>query len=269
MKISLTVLLYTLAFLVYGQKDEDKTPGFDRADFSKKFEVVEWLAVYDNIAWGTSDSAIVQDKKEIDRLGNEWFCFQDINKTWHAVYGKYADNSFDLVFHFTVDNNAKVKRVYDKVDSSLLNSYSRALITANKQLTKLRDTVSVGFNQFIKKNDDKTFTVWILPAFQKNRVAVYGGEFIYTIDPSGHKVLKDESYVQDFRGFKVNEPREITLNYMSLEKATLGSIFFVWYYKRYFTFIHIDTQKSESTLFKHEEDGSYYWVHFQKELKDK
>ena len=258
-----------MTLLSLGQKGKNNVTSFDIEDFNKKFEVAEWLCKYDMIAWWTSDSAMTQDKKEIERLGKEWFCFQDQSYVWHAVYGKYENGIFDLVFHFTVDINSKVKRIYDKVDTILLNSYSRALITANNQINEVSNTNNLRFNQFIKQNENNTFSVWIFPAFQPNSTAVYGGEFIYIIDNSGTKILSNQSYFQgDFRGFKVDEPREIWLNYRDTEKPTLGAIFFVWYYKQYFTSIYIDCSKSNSTAFKHE-DNTYTWIHAVKEPKNK
>jgi len=104
-----------------------------------------------------------------------------------------------------------------------------------------------------------------LPAFQINNVAVYGGEFIYTIDPTAEKITKDDSYFQgSFRGFNITPPREIWLNYRERDKPTLGSIFFVWYYKRYFTNIFIDNAKTTSTLIKN--GNEYMWTHV---IKDK
>lgn len=215
------------------------------------------------VAWWTSDSVMDQDKKDLERLGAEWFCFRQ-NDVWHAVYGKYENDRFDLVFHFKADAQGQVGKTNETVDSTFLCRHSKALQTANDQLKALRDTVSLRFNQYIKENDDHTFTVWILPAFQPNGVAIYGGEFIYTIDPTGTKILKDDSYFQgQFRGFKVDNPREIWLNYRDVEKPTLGAVFFVWYYKSYFTKIVIDNSKSISTTMKSE--NRWTWIHATKE----
>ena len=259
------LLFCAMTISTYGQKN--KGPQFDIVDFNSKFEVAKWLYEYDYVAWHTSDSVMIQDKSEINRLGREWFCFKDKNNNWHAVYGKYENENFDLVFHFKLDSNFKISRVPDKVDTFLLNSYSRALIIANKQIKTIRDTFNISFNQFIKQNDDKTFSVYILPAFQRNNTVIYGGEFIYLIDYSGSKILKDESYFQgDFRDFKAEPPRKIWLNYRELEKPTLGAIFFVWYYKQYFTSINIDCSKSFSTVIKGS-NNDYSWLHIEKDLE--
>ena len=254
----------------FGQKIDQTAPKFDIADFNKKFEVAEWLVKYDLVAWKTSDVLMQQDKKELEKLGTEWFCFQDKNNLWHAVYGKFENNKYNAVFHFTMDNASKISIVTDKIDEEFLNSHARALATANKQVSvALKNTDAPLFNQYIKLNPDKTFSVWILPAFQTNGVAVYGGEYIYTIDQTGNKITKDESYSQsNFRGFKSDPPREIRLNYRETEKPTLGAIFFVWYYKSYFTKIFIDNSKTTSTVIQ-DANKNYIWVHVEKDSEVK
>jgi hypothetical protein len=255
----LALLIIGLINLTCGPKP--KGPSFDVADFNRKMEVVSWLIEYDMIAWETTDSVLKQPKKDLERLGSDWFCFQK-NDTWHAVYGKYENNQFDLIFHFKIDKG-RVSKTNETVDTTLLHRYTRAIKTANAQIKALKDTIDLKFNHYIKENDDRTFSVWILPAFQSNGVAIYGGEFIYKIDESGTKVLDDESYFQGrFRGFKVDKPREIWINYRETEKPTLGAIFFTWYYKPYFTKIYIDNSKSISTPIK--SNNGWTWVHAEK-----
>lgn len=271
MKILKTVaLLLILSFVSFGQKDKSTAPNFDIAGFSEKLKVAEWLVKYDLVAWKTTDVVMTQDQKELEKLGSEWFCFQDKNGVWHAVYGKYADEKYEMVFHFTMDKDSKITRTNEKIDAEFLDLHSKALVKANQQLkVALKDAPTPRFNQYIKQNADKTFTVWLLPAFQTDGTAVYGGEFIYTFDQTANKILKDESYFQGaFRGFKTNPPREIWLNYRELEKPTLGAIFFVWYYKSYFTNIFIDNAKFTSTVIQ-PEPRNYTWVHVEKETSEK
>jgi len=265
MRQIVTILFCALTVLSFGQKNENKEPNFDIADFSEKYKVAVWLFNYDRVAWITTDSVKIQDKKELERLGDEWFCYKDQGNTWHAVYGKYVNRAYDLIFHFTADENFKVKRINDAVDTLILNSYSRALITANKQISAIKAKVKIGFNQYIKQNEDKTFSVWIFPGLQSNGVAVYGGEFIYTIDQSGNTILKDDSYFQgSFRGFNVDNTKDIRLSYPEIDKPTLGAVFFVWYYFQYFKSIYIDCSKSNSTLTK-DIDNKFHWIHTVKE----
>lgn len=267
-RLLLVAILLTQVLVVSAQKPETIPPAFDVVDFNKKFEVVEWLVRYDTVAWKTTDLLMKQSEAELARLGPEWFAFEDEKGLWHAVYGKLENNKFDLVTHFVVQpSDGKITRITEKIDEAFLVSHARALLTAQTKLKERLPVDSPRHNQYVRRNADKSFTVWLLPAFQPNGIAVYGGEFIYTINAVGEKVIKDESYFQDnFRGFKTTPPREIWLKYQEKEKPTLGSIFFVWYYKQYFTNIFIDNAKSTSTVIK-DGNGRYMWVHVQKDNK--
>lgn len=255
--------ILSLAFLplvVFGQALKTTETAFDIDSFNKKFEAAQWLVAYDKVAWKTTDLVMTGDKAELARLGRDWFCFQDSKGVWHAVYGKLENSKFDQVFHYVVDGSGKIARTTDKIDETFLIAHAKALQLAQKKLIEVIPAGSPTHNTYIKRNDDKTFNVWIFPAFQTNGVAVYGGEFIYTIDVTAEKITKDESYFQGaFRGFNAKPPREIWLNYTEKEKPTLGSIFFVWYYKDYFTRISIKNAKSMSSVIKNGDE--YMWVH--------
>ena len=264
MKYVRILLLAFLPVVVFGQTPSTTKPTFDTVDFNKKFETARWLVAYDTVAWKTSDLVMAGDKAELARLGREWFCFQDSKSVWHAVYGKLEKDKFDQVFHYVVDATGKITRTTDKVDDDFLIAHAKALSLAQKKLMEAIPEGSPIHNTYIKRNDDKTFNVWLLPAFQTDNVAVYGGEFVYTIDAKAENILKDESYFQGaFRGFNATPPREIWLNYTEKEKPTLGSIFFVWYYKEYFTNIYINNAKSTSSVIK--QGSKYTWVHVEKD----
>jgi len=262
-----TVILAFGSFASFAQKTKSTVPKFDTIDFAKKSELAQWLVAYDEVAWKTTDVLMTEDKAELNKLGAEWFCFQDNKKIWHAVYGKFANAKYELVFHYLFDSTGKITKSPEKLDQSFLNAHAKALATARTTLTAKIPANSPLFNQYIRFNSDKTFDVWLFPAFQRNGVAVFGGEGIYHIDATGTKIIADNSYFQkDFRGFKAEPPREIWLDYIEVEKPTLGSVFFAEYYKSYFTKISIDNSKSTSTIIKAGTNG-YMWVNVEKEDK--
>ena len=262
-KKKIVIGLFVLSSLaVFGQKNSDLS--FDIQDFNQKARTAEWLYVYDAIAWWTSDSVMTEKEEDLQRLGSEWFCFQTENGNWHAVYGKYENDKMNVIFHYLVDTTYKVSKTFEQIDNEFLNLHARALITANNQLSAIKDSIPLRFNQYIKQNDDKTFSVWIFPAFQPNGYAVYGGEFIYKIDPTGTQILEDNSYFQGkFLAFQVGEPREVWMNYTELEKPTIGNVFFIWYYKKYFTYIKLENKNYVTTTFNNG-DGDYSWIHIEK-----
>ena len=59
---------------------------------------------------------MTEDKSEIAKLGAEWFCFQDNKKLWHAVYGKFANDKYDLVFHYLFDSAGKITKTTEKIN---------------------------------------------------------------------------------------------------------------------------------------------------------
>jgi hypothetical protein len=264
----LTIISVSLCISALAQKPSPKGLKFDTEDFNKKVAVAEWLVEYDGVAWKTSDVVMQQDQKELAKLGAEWFCFKDKSGVWNAVYGKLTDASFEMVFRFVIEPAGKVSRSLEKIDQDFLNKHAKALSTGRTKLSTTIPPNSPRFNQYIRQNADKTFSVWMLPAFQTDGTAVYGGEAIYTIDAAGEKIIKDESYFQpNFRGFKSQPPREIWLNYREMKKPSLGAVFFVWYYKPYFTKIFIDNEESTSTVVKM--DDGYTWVNVEKDAPEK
>jgi len=261
--IIFTVFLTTS--LIAQKPDVDGPKFLDTEAFSKKAETAAWLVEYDRIAWVSTDELLKQDKKDIERLGSEWFCFQDKDKRWHAVYGKLTDGKYEMIFHFTV-NADKIVRSDEKVDAEFLDKHATALATARAKLLTSIPPQSPKFNQYIRRNVDKTFSVWLLPAFQTNGFAVFGGEGVYTIDTTGTKIIKDESYFQkDFRGFKASPPRAVAEDYREIDQPTIGGVFFVWYYKPYFTSIHLDTKNITSTVIKTE--AGFMWVNVERDTK--
>jgi len=231
--------------------------------FNAKMDTVSWLCTYDNIAWWTSDSVAATSKEEQAKLGAEWFCFLD-NSVWHALYGKFQNGSFETVYHYEVDSTGKVSRVRTLVDTALSNTFARALANGNRLVNIYPDSLKVRCNQYIKVNDDKTISVWFLPAFTQNSIAVYGGEFNYLFDKTGNNLISKAEFSQGYLGFKPDSKKQITLEYPTLKEPSLGGVFFAWYYRSYFDRITINTQLFSSAPF-HENPTTYYWVHALKE----
>lgn len=167
---------------VFGNALQTEKNEFDIADFNKQFEVAQWLFRYDTVAWKTTDLVMAGDKEELARLGREWFCFQAKDGLWHAVYGKLANNKFDQVFHYVVDASGKITKTLDKIDEAFVISHARALALAVAKLSESVPADSPNHNSYIRQNPDKSFTVWLLPAFQTNgSLSMAGNLFIRSI----------------------------------------------------------------------------------------
>jgi hypothetical protein len=259
--------LLAVVFVIFSVPAFNQTPGKSPYDafmktFYSRMDTVEWLCAYDNIAWVTSDSVFASSKEEQAKLGSEWFCFPQ-NGLWHAVYGKYQDNQFNMVFHYSVDSNNRIVRTKQHVDTNTLNSYSRALVYAAQLHEKFPDSQKIRFNQYIKRNPDKTISVWLLPAFTTSNIAVYGGEFYYLFDATGNTLIKRNEFSIGYKGFKPDPKKEIRLPYGDFSDPPLSAVFFVWYYKDYFDKIILDTKKFSSSVIR--DTDHYTWIHAAKE----
>ncbi|RYU80742.1 hypothetical protein [Hymenobacter persicinus] len=256
------LVLFFSSLSLYGQKKDNLR--FDIKAFSEKQELASWLNQYDQVAWHTSDSVAAQPQRR-KQLDGSWFCFQDQQQVWHALYGKYQQHAFVPEFHYTVINGM-ISETKQGIDTARCNAYARALRLVNREIKPLRDSTGVQFNPFVRLNPDKSISVWIFPAYQPDGTAVYGGEFAYKLNSAGNRIVERTHYFKGkFLGFKTDKPQDIRLNYRDLKEPTLGSIFFVIYYREYFTRIVIDNSESISTLFRGEK-GDYSWVHTQKAL---
>lgn len=238
---------------------------FDMVDFNKKTHIAQWLLEYDLKAWYSTDTLKTKDSKRLSKLGREWFCFQDSDSIWHAVYGKYENGKYDQIFHFIVKSQTEVFESEEQIDTTFLNKYGKALSRAFLEMKPIGDSTSLLFNHYIKENEKGNFDIYIFPAYQPDGTAVFGGEFIYEISPK-NKIIKNDSYLKEFLGVNTKEQGEVWLDYTEIKKPTLGSVFFVWYYKYNFSQIYIDNQTSFTTLI----DGSenFHWATIIKDPKE-
>ncbi len=236
---------------------------FDVNAFNENAATARWLYTYDKVAWWTTDSIVNQPQELLDGLGKEWFCYQDSQKTWHAVYGNYEFGSYRQILHFLVDTDARISSTLARVDTNICYPFSRAINTAYREAWPVIDSAGLRFNHYVRFLGSDSIEVFLFPAFQPDNFAVFGGEFVYTLDRTGTKVLEDRSYFQgSFRGFKTDTPRNIVLDYTEREEPTLGGIFFLWYYKKYFTQIYLKNTRYSHTLYKNEK-GQYSWLHLE------
>ena len=264
-KIAISLIL-SLLLAVAGYSQDGDIPAFDSTDFAVKAKLAEWLVTYDQVALITADSLRDQNSAKLSLIGKEWFCFQDSNRAWHAVYGRFRKGNYNVLFHYIVNSNNAAFLAKARLDSSMVTEYARALYTAGKIIKPLQDSLKLNFVRFVRRNDDKTLTVWVLPGLQPQGYAIYGGEFVYTFSADGKKIMGNNSYFSGkFRAVQVDRPQEITLNYETLMQPTVGSLYFVWYYKPYFTRINIQNMYYTTTAING--GGSFYWAHLKRKAK--
>lgn len=230
--------------------------GFDMEKFNKYAEQSSWLYEYDAIAWWTSDSVLTEPESERNKLGTEWFCFRDENKTWHAVYGKFADNKYDVVFHYEVDTNYVVRKTQSDIDTAITYPLARAMSKINLDTIV---KIQVRHNSYVQQNDDNEIEIWYFPAFQTDNTAIWGSEYWFKFDSTGNKLLDSRIINRGYWGVKPDENKEITIDYIEYETPPPGAIFFAWYYRKFFKKITINRKFGQSSPFYNENNGNEYW----------
>jgi len=253
------ILLPFIFFSFSGQNTQEE---FDVELFNKTFKIASRLYDYDVAFWLTSDYL---SRKQMNASGDDYFCYQDRDSTWHVLYGKYVNGKFTPDYHLTVDTTYTIHVIDRFPADSFVLPYMRALHTAQQAMSPVTDTLHIHFNIYVHKNEDQTFTVRAFPGMQPDGTVVYGGEFEFTLDSSGSHLLETHRYMQNtFRGFSTDHPPEkITLDYHDVDEPTLGGILFVWEYKRFFPQILLITSQNISTVLQ-DHTGQYYWVHVQR-----
>jgi hypothetical protein len=255
-----------LAFFHFGLFAQTQVaPGMDDLNrINNHMETVSWMQVYDIVAWLTADSLVKHHAHLLDSIGQDWFCYEADDK-WHAVYGTFHFGTFNVLLHFSENIFGEFQPTDPlEVNPQELESYARALQTARQYSREQWLEVPFHYNQYIRKNSDHTFSVWLLPAFF-NRQAFWGFESIFTISACGREVLASKCVTnRDWLAFPLDQPdEEVWIDESMFDELGLGAIYFLWNFKNYFRSMHLETSKIRSTIVL--VNGQWQWVHSTKD----
>lgn len=257
MRTALTIAALLVVQLLHAQGPLVKPPA--RLPFEEKMTIASWLCTYDSVATFISDIAMTMPYEDRLRVGRQWFVYFGGDGAWHSVWGKYSNNKYDLVVHYKIVDTSFVDNVCD-YDTSMINSYSRAIDNAYMYASKVLGHSQVRFNKFIRSEQDGSISIWLMPSVQSADIAMYGGEFYYKFDKKGSTVIdREEYYTGRFRGFKTGSPREIHLDYSQDEAPRLGAIYYAWRNRKVFGDIYIENRESSMVLSYNQDEG-YHWV---------
>lgn len=254
MKKRILFLLLASLFLSYG-KAQTAVQEFDTLKFNKQLAFANWLSDYEYYAQLVAQKAYRQDDKPV----TEWFSYLK-NSEWHTVGGTMVDGHFSIAEHLVTDSIFTVSSYSGPYDSAKLNAAGKALSQADAYFQLVRDSSSIYFSSFVHPNPDETISIWYLPAFQPSGQAIYGCEWEYVFDKSGKDLLQSNTINSSVTGVWIGQPREVWLNYRTLDSPSVGSLFFAISFRDYFTRLRIATRNSTSTLAK-DANGVYRWTH--------
>ncbi|MEM7108225.1 MAG: hypothetical protein AAF519_08360 [Bacteroidota bacterium] len=260
LKYIVITLLLAASFIVNGQEDPPERDGLFMTTHFENAQLASKMLAYDHVAWVSSDSVQTLPQDELSTYGGQWFCYLDSAGIYHALYGAY-DSTYALTAHYLVDSiTFAVNRTFEPFDTTLAVQYSKAYDLALSRKREFLGTEDqLRYNHFIFRNDS-TISVHFIPAFQPNGFMIYGAEQHYTLNFAATTIIDTVEYFNEYRGYQAAPKKEITITYEDLDYNSLGSVFFLMYYNKYFKSIRILTKNYVST-FLNGKNNEGTWFH--------
>src|SRR5690606_18849529 len=216
------------------QAGEGRVGGFAVSAFNEREQVARWLLAYDAVAWVTSDSAFAAGPDVQQRLGPEWFAWQQ-DSTWHAFFGRHepSDDRYEVVLHFEHHPDGSVRRSTAAVDTTRLTRFARALHVSRPRM-EARVPRGLRMNQYVRERADGHLEVWYLPAWQPSGFIVHGAQLAYRLDPAARAVVDSSIAFQPLRGARPDTSGIFSIHEAAEDVPSVGSIFLVLRYHPYF-----------------------------------
>lgn len=238
---------------------KDKPLEFPYETFLANEKIARWLLVYDGVAWQSSDLAMQEPEEQIKKRGREWFCFQDAEGSWHAIYGRYEPDTkkYETIFHYVRRGSAAFVRTQEAVDPDLTARYGRAIYGALDQLPEKVSSLDIAFNRYIRRLEDGKLEVWVLPGGQRDGTLIFGGDLRYVFDSTGDKLLQKEENFKEFRGIRPDPQIKLDIDRQENDIASVGDIFFILSFRHQFDSVTVWTRCFLTTMLdaKGEEAG--------------
>lgn len=237
---------------------------FDEAAFAQRCSLATSLMLDDSAAWKTSDYITSNFPATVlDSLDETWFVLPG-NNSRTVFYGKYlsATSSYQPKFQFVVTPDAKIQHVPPALSSEIL-VYAKAVHTGTTQFKRLLDSLMLNFsfNHYIRKNTDSSFTMWFFPAGM-DTYCPYGLEALLSIDQTGSIVKNIALTGNELKYFEVTKTLgSIVLDNTFETVPTVGNIFFILMFGKYFTSVEIQNTYYQTTVRWSPEHNAWLWTH--------
>lgn len=206
-------------------------------------KVASWLIAYDRVAWASSDMIPSASSEELSRMGREWFCYSDSNRAWHAVYGKYTDDGFQIALHYVTSiKTGRLEKTTESPDLLISFNYAHAINSAYKQLAADSANQRIQYNHYVRQDDEGKFLVWIFPGSQRDGAICYGKEYHYRFDSDCSTLLTKNIVNKQLMGAAPNPKIPLIMDYSDMEAPTLGAVFFASNYSKLFNNVYIKTK---------------------------
>ena len=255
-----TFLLLALPGIV--RQTTAQTVPFPYVEFQKRDSIARSLLRYDACGWRASDAVLQSDSATLHRLGPEWLCYFEKGR-WDAVFGRFdsTTDSYQIVLHYVLRDTVPTTTI-EPLDTAGVTARARAIHHAAALLPNAFTSSGIRFNPYVV-SDTTGLEVWVLPAWQPNGAAVFGGEAEYTFDPSGHDLRGSRVLPGPLRWYRPDSTVAFRLDSNAPDVPTVGDLFYFYLVRRYFKSVRIQTPKYSSSLVR--TDSGEIWVHVVRE----
>jgi hypothetical protein len=229
----------------------------DTSAFNHLLKTARWLTDYEAVCWSANETDQRFSQKPFIRLGQGGFCRPDNTGKWHIYYTE--QNDAHILSHWIVTTDKVEKQEPAEADNSF-TYVLKALQDVSFQLKDIADSMNIHLDQFVKIREDGSLDIFVFPSFQPSGQGIYGAEWRFHYSAEGVKLPEFNSFIKELKGVWIGQPRELWLDYTTVDAPTMGAVYFAWYYKDFFTRIHINCRLCKSTLEK-DAAGYYHWSH--------
>ena len=252
------VVLATLLIHLAGPLHGQDVP-FPIEQFQGNDTTARWLLAYDRCAWRSSDELVKQPREALDGLGPVWMCLEE-DGTWHALYGRFdeAAERYTVRFHYQVARSS-VSLSSAPLDSARMTAAARALAAAVGSLPDAFRRSGARFNSYVQFRGESGLSVWILPAWQPNGVALFGAEARYDYSADGSTRVGQHVIPGPLRGTRPDTAVAFRIDSNGSDAPTVGDLFFHYLMRPYFASMRILTPRYSSSIVRVADDEA--WVH--------
>lgn len=232
---------------------------FPAAEFEANLATARELLAYDRCAWRSTDALLRQPRSELTGLSPVWMCLQQ-EGMWHGLYGRFdaAADRYEVRFHFELAGDS-VSPGRRPVDTTRVAAAARALAATLGSMPEAFTRTRARFNTYVVFRGDSALSVWVLPAWQENGVALFGGEARYDYGSDGRVLTARHVIEGPIRGTRPDSSVAFRVDSNGSGVPTVGDLFFFFLMRPYFASIRIQTDRYSSTIVRTDKDEA--WVH--------
>jgi len=200
----------------------------NREELERNLQIARWMAVYDRVAWGTTDLLVKEPKETLAKVGPVWFCMEK-GGSWYAVYGRYLSNAYEIALCYrqvSKDGFEKVK----PPDFPDKDRFARAISLTLPEIQDTTRRTTVRFNYYVRREQDR-IAIYYLPAFQTDGKLAFGIQHTFVVDATGGKLVSHERHGHILVGAIPYKERTLTFEMTDCVVPTPQAIFAMMSYR--------------------------------------